>query len=185
MNGFSEAEAGGGIAGPRSFTKKPQNTRDWVFKVLGQKISLRHLLTNLHDSKNGWLTIALTTISTQVNRSLLPRYEATDIVFLPQRVRRAEMPPCCHSGVKGCRAFSKHMQWSLMSPLKGRGDRRAMHSRFPLKCYRWWLGGADTNYRRLQFTMGSILVYVYQPKTAVICHWGILGENGSNGAFIT
>lgn len=110
MNGFSEAEAGGGIAGPRSFTKKPQNTRDRVFKALGQKISQRHLLTNLHGSRNGWLTIALTTVSTQVKRSLSPRYEATDIAFLPQRVGRAEMSPGCHSGVKACRAFSKHRQ---------------------------------------------------------------------------
>lgn len=147
-------------------------------KALGQKINQRHLLTNLHGSRNGWLTIALTTISTKVKRSLLLRYEVTDIVFLLQRVRRAEMPPCCHSGEKACRAFSRHMQRSLVSPLKGRGDRRAMHSTFPLKCYRWWLGGADTNYMRLRFTMGSILVYVYQPKTAVICHCGILGENG-------
>lgn len=27
MNGFSEAEAGGGMAGPQSFTKEPQNTK--------------------------------------------------------------------------------------------------------------------------------------------------------------
>lgn len=33
MNGFSEAEAGGGVAGAQSFTKKPQNTRDWVSKL--------------------------------------------------------------------------------------------------------------------------------------------------------
>lgn len=92
-----------------------------------------------------------------------------------QKNRNAPMLP---SGEKAGRAFSRHMQWSLVSPPQGRGDRRAMHSTFPLKCYRWWLGGADTNYTRLWFTMGLILVYVYQPKTAIICHCGILGENG-------